>query len=265
MKIRNTIYLLALAFIIQACGKVPVTNRRQSNLMSEQTLIAMADTAYTEFLQENPPLPDSDARVQRVRRIGNKIRTAAEDYLRRTDAMNRVEGFDWQFNVVDDPTINAWCMPGGRVVFYTGIMELFASDDELAVVMGHEVAHAIARHGNERMSKQIKAGVIGGIIGTTIGSEGTREVFNQAYGLGSALGILAYSRKNESESDKIGLVFMYLAEYNPQAAISFWEKMASGSGEAPPVLLSTHPSDGQRIEDLKAFIPELPKYKNNKN
>lgn len=261
MKIRYIVYVLALAFIIQACGKVPVTNRRQSNLMSEQTLIAMADTAYNDFLMQNPPLPDSDERVKRVRAVGEKVKKAAEDYLKRTDAMNRVEGFDWQFNVVDDPTVNAWCMPGGRVVFYTGILDLFATDDELAVVMGHEVAHAIARHGNERMSKQIKTGIIGGIIGSTIGNETTKAVFNQAYGVGSTLGILAYSRKNESESDKIGLVFMYLAGYEPNAAVTFWEKMAAGAGEKPPVLLSTHPSDGQRIEDLKAFIPELPKYK----
>ena len=259
LKKLTTLGLLAVfLFTLTACPKVPVTKRRQAKLMNELELIAMAETQYAQFLAEHPPLPDSDPRVKRVKEIGVKIQKNVETFLAEQNASDRVEGFGWEFNVVDEPVVNAWCMPGGKVVVYTEILKLATDDDMLAVIMGHEIAHAIARHGNERMSQQVGVNVVGAVLGA--GSKTNNDVFLQSYGVASTLGILGYSRKHESEADKLGLVFMALAGYNPEKAITFWEKMAELGGEKPPELLSTHPSDDTRIQDIKDFLPEISKY-----
>ena len=223
-------------------------------------MIEMAVEQYSIFLNEHPPLPDNDPRVKRVREVGNKIKDNVEAFLHKQHASDRVEGFVWEFNVVDDPTVNAWCMPGGKVVVYTGILDLATDDDLLATVMGHEIAHAIARHGNERMSNAVMINAGGVILGAGTGN--TNNVFLQSYGIASQLGMLKFSRKHESESDKLGLVFMALAGYKPEKAIDFWEKMSAQGGQAPPEILSTHPSDETRIQDIREFLPEIPKYLN---
>jgi len=252
--------LMVIAFI--GCSKVPITNRRQSKLMNEQNLIEMAETQYSDFLKEHTPLPETDARVQMVRRVGEKIQASVETFLKENNASNRVEGFGWQFEVVDEPVVNAWCMPGGKVVVYTEILKLATTDDLLATIMGHEIAHAIARHGNERMSNNTIVNIGGSILGG--GSEETDgNLFLQSYGIVSTLGMLKYSRKHETEADKLGLVFMALAGYDPQKAVDFWGKMSDLGGDKPAQIFSTHPSDDQRIEDIKAFLPEIPKYLKN--
>lgn len=249
--------------LAQSCAKVPITGRRQMNLVGEAQLMTMATGQYNEFLGTNPPLPASDARVRQVRGIGEKLAAAAAQYLADNRASDRVEGFQWEFNVVNDNTVNAWCMPGGKVVVYTGILPVTQDEAGLAVVMGHEIAHAIARHGNERMSQGMAVQGAGMTLEVLAAQKPgyASDLFMQSYGIGSQLGMLAYSRKHESEADKMGLVFMAMAGYDPQVAPKFWERMsAQGGGAAPPELLSTHPSDATRIHDLEAYMPEALKY-----
>jgi predicted Zn-dependent protease len=258
--------IFALAFLsvcFVECSKVPVTGRRQMNLLPESQLSGMSSTAYGEFLQENPPLPLSDPRAAQVDKVGRKIAKAVEEYLKNNGHAKRVGDFDWQFNTVEDPTVNAWCMPAGRVVFYTGILPICKDEAGLAVVMGHEIAHAVGRHGNERMSQGI---VIQGAGATldVLSSERpglTRDLLLQSYGIGSSLGTLAFSRSHETEADKMGLIFMAMAGYDPREAPKFWTRMAeAASGQKPPEFLSTHPSDERRIADLEEFMPEALKY-----
>lgn len=257
------ILLLVGAIALEACSRVPITGRRQLNLVSEGEVMAMANTEYAGFLTENQALPASNADVVRVRTIGNKLAQAATKFLNDNNASDRIAGFEWEFNVVNDATVNAWCMPGGKVVVYTGILPVTQTDAGLAVVMGHEIAHAIARHGNERMSQGIAvqgAGMTLEVLNQTNPST-AGNLFLQSFGIGSQLGMLAYSRKHETEADKMGLVFMAMAGYDPREAPSFWERMSAGSGgQAPPELLSTHPSDEKRVSDLNAYMSEALKY-----
>lgn len=254
--------VLTVVLAVIACNKVPITGRSQMNLVGEPEMIGMAAAQYSEFLGQTPPLPDSDARVRQVRAVGRKLADAATQYLTENRAADRVAGFTWDFNVVNDNTVNAWCMPGGKVVVYTGILPITQDETGLAVVMGHEIAHAIARHGNERMSQAIAlqgAGMTLEIL--TAQKPGvTRDIFLQSVGIGSQLGMLAYSRKHETEADKMGLVFMALAGYDPREAPKFWQRMSQVGGQAPPELLSTHPSDETRMHDLEAYMPEALKY-----
>lgn len=259
---RNWAAALVAAAAIIACAKVPITGRRQLNLANEQQLMAMSATEYDRFLSEHAPLPASDPRSQLVKRVGERIAQAATRYLTDHGMAKRVEGFQWTFNTVQDNTVNAWCMPGGRVVVYTGILPVTQDEVGLAVVMGHEVSHAIARHGNERMSQGLllQAGGVTLEVLTGQNSSLARDLFLQVYGVGGALGMLSYSRKHETEADKLGLVFMAMAGYDPREAPKFWERMSQNGGPAPPEILSTHPSDQTRMRDLEAFMPEALKY-----
>lgn len=256
------ITLIAVAILV-ACAKVPITGRKQMNLVSESTIMGMADTQYQEVLQTSRLVPDSDPRTRQVKSVGDKIAAAATKYLKDNKQGKRVEGFQWAFNLIDEPTVNAWCMPGGKVAFYTGILPITANEPGLAVVMGHEVAHAIARHGNERMSQAIALQGAGMTVEVLTSQKPglARDIFLQSMGVGGQLGMLAYSRTHETEADKMGLIFMAMAGYDPREAPKFWERMSAGSGGgAPPELLSTHPSDATRIRDLEAFMPEALKY-----
>ncbi len=253
---------LFLLVLMMACAKVPITGRRQLNLLPESEMMTMSLSEYEGFLKEHPALPSGDERVQMVRRIGERLAQAATAYLSENGAADRVAGFKWEFNVVDDPTVNAWCMPGGKVVVYTGLLPVTKDEPSLALVMGHEIAHAIARHGNERMSQTLAAQGAG-ITLQVLASEKpstASNLFLQAFGVGSQLGLLAYGRKQESEADKMGLVFMAMGGYDPRVAPAFWQRMAAQGGAKPPELLSTHPSDERRIHDLEAFMPEALKY-----
>lgn len=253
---------MLFSLFIFSCSKVPISGRRQVNLLPESQMISMSLTQYSGFLNENKVITNNSGDAAMVKRVGQKIAKSVELYLKKNGMSSRYEGFKWEFNLVDDPAVNAWCMPGGKVVFYTGILPYTKTEEGLAVVMGHEIAHAIARHGNERMSQSMIV-EFGGITLdalTTTKPKAAKALFMTAYGVGSNLGSLAYSRKHESEADKMGLVFMAMSGYNPTAAPEFWKRMAQSGGQKPPQLLSTHPSDERRIRDLNAFMPEALKY-----
>jgi predicted Zn-dependent protease len=260
--ISQVIIVFVVGFILSSCSQVPVTGRRQIHLLPESQLMSMSLTQYQSFLSENPKLSAGDTRAAMVNEVGTKIAQAAETYLKRHGQGNRVKDFKWEFNLVDDPTVNAWCMPGGKVVFYTGILPITNDENGLAVVMGHEIAHAIARHGNERMSQGLmaQAGGIGLQLALQEKPSLTQNLLLQSYGIGSQLGILKFSRLHESEADEMGLIFMAMAGYDPKAAIPFWERMAALGGAAPPEFLSTHPHHDTRIADLQSHMNKALKY-----
>jgi len=256
-------FFLSVVLFLSSCGTVPLTGRRQMAFVPEGMLANMALTNYQDFMSQNPPLPASDQRVQAVRRVGNRISQAVNQYLTDNGEANRVRDFQWEFNVVQDESINAWAMPGGKIMFYTGIFPVTQNDEGIAVVMAHEIAHAVARHGNERMSQQLllTLGAVSLDVAMRENSEATRNIFLATYGVGGQLGSLAYSRKHEYEADQLGMIFMAMAGYSPAATVTFWERMqASSSGAEPPQFLSTHPSSTARIRAAREFVPEANKY-----
>jgi predicted Zn-dependent protease len=260
---KGVFLVFALTIAAIACQKVPITGRKQVSLINEREMIGMSLTSYKEFLAKNPPVPASDANARMVKKIGVDMQRAVETFMKDKGLAKRLEGYQWEFNLVNENSVNAWCMPGGKVVVYSGLLPVTQTEGALACVMGHEIAHAVARHGNERMSQGLLVQV-GGIALSVAVSEKpqlTQDLFLQSYGITSQLGMLKYSRTHESEADKMGLIFMAIAGYDPTEAISFWERMAKASGgNAPPEILSTHPSDDTRIADIKAFLPEAMKY-----
>lgn len=238
----------AACALLTACATVPYTDRKQFNLISPDQEIKMGAEAYQEILRKNA-LSDNASYQRRVREIGDRIKKAADK-----------PAYDWAFNVLKGEEVNAFCLPGGKVAFYEGIIPLCEDDNGIAVVMGHEVAHALAHHGAERMSQGLGASLVGEILSEGLSSKSPEVQQNvmQLYGLGAQVGvILPFSRKHESEADKIGLILMAKAGYDPRAAVSFWERMAKHSeGKKPPPFLSTHPSDAQRVENIKEWLPE---------
>ncbi len=261
---KTALYLFLFAVIV-SCSRVPITNRKQSAWGSEAELQKMSDTAYINFLA-GAKLTTNKQQSDLVKKVGNNIATSITDFFKTYEGgkyYNRISAYKWEFNTVEDPTVNAWCMPGGKVVVYTGLLPVTQNEEALAVVMGHEIAHAVAKHGNERMTQQMKAQGLGNVLSVAISGspQATRDIFSVAFGVAGNLTILSYSRKHELEADKIGLVFMALAGYDPSASIAFWERMSKMSGNVkPPQILSTHPSDETRIADLKAWLPEAMKY-----
>jgi len=251
------ISLILIASFALSCSKVPVTGRRQLNMLPESQLMSMSLTNYKSFLSEHSVVSEGKANADQVKSVGSKMSVAVEKFLAEEGQSKRVKNYTWEFNLVDDELVNAWCMPGGKVVVYTGLMPVAVDETGLAVVMGHEIAHAIARHGNERMSQLllVQGGGVALAVSTSQKPTLTRNLFMMAYGVGSVLGTLSYSRKHESEADKMGLVFMALAGYNPEKAVDFWERMAAQGGSRPPELLSTHPSSDTRISDIQEFLP----------
>ncbi len=257
-----TFSIIIAAAIVFACHHNKVTGKRSLNIVPEGEMMAMSFKQYDQFLAEHPPLPDSDERVVMVRRCGMRIQKAVEEYYASKGASNDLKGFSWSFNVVDENTVNAWCMPGGKVVVYTGLLPVTQDEQSLAVVMGHEIAHAVARHGNQRMSQGMLVQFGGAALSVAMSQKPalTQQLFQQAYGVTTGLGTLKYSRSHETEADKMGLIFAAMGGYNPEAAVGFWQRMSQGGGQKPPEILSTHPSDETRIKDLQAFMPEAKKY-----
>jgi predicted Zn-dependent protease len=196
--------------------------------------------------------------------VGKNIQLAVEEYFKMNNMPEKLEGYEWEFNLVESKEVNAWCMPGGKVVFYTGILPVTQNEGGLAVVMGHEIAHAIAGHGNERMSQVLVAQLGGMALSEALDNkpEETRQLWMMAFGAGAQLGVLLpFSRLHESEADQMGLIFMAMAGYNPNQAVGFWERMAEmKGGGAPPEFLSTHPSDKTRIKNIKSLLPDAMKY-----
>lgn len=249
--------------VFQSCSTVPLTGRKQLSLVPESEMVSMGLTNYADFLKSNPLSADK-AKTSMVNKVGTDISAAVVKYFTDNGLQSRLDGYKWEFNLIkNDSTPNAWCMPGGKVVVYTGILPYTLDQNGLAVVVSHEIAHAVARHGNERMSQQLLIQMGGIALNEAIRQkpEETKVIFNTAYGIGSQVGLmLPYSREHELEADKLGLIFMAMAGYDPQLAIAFWERMASSSGTKPPEFLSTHPSDNTRISKIRAALPEVMQY-----
>jgi predicted Zn-dependent protease len=245
--------------LFAGCSTVAVSERQQLSLVPDSDLLAMSKDQYAQVIAEGP-LSRDEEQVERIRRIGNDIRQAVERYAAENNRTQDLQGYEWEFNLIESDQVNAWCMPGGKVAFYTGILPVCQTDDGIAVVMGHEVAHAVAKHGAEKMSQQMVAQfgqqALGALLSTK--SAETQAIFMTAYGAGAQYGaLLPFSRKMESEADHLGLVFMAMAGYEPEAAVPFWERMAAmKGGSAPPAFTSTHPSDEARIRQIQEWMPE---------
>lgn len=256
---KRIVITLIAGIVCYACASVAVTGRKQLNLVSSDEIIGMSSAQYGEVLKTNK-LSTNKTQADMVKRVGTKIQKAVEAYMAQQNRSAELAKFAWEFNLIeDDKTVNAWCMPGGKVAFYTAIMPICADENGVAVVMGHEVAHAIANHGAERMSEQMVAQLGMSVLSSAVGANptGTSQIFMQAVGIGANVGMLKFSRKHESEADHMGLIFMAMAGYDPSGAPKFWERMSAGSsGEKPPEFLSTHPADETRIKDLQGWMPE---------
>jgi predicted Zn-dependent protease len=260
---KKVLSLVIIVTVISSCATVPVTGRKQLDLVSSDEIIQQSAVEYKHVL-DSSRLSTNAEQTAMVKRVGQRIQGAVEHYMSQKGLSNELKGFNWEFNLIqDDKTVNAWCMPGGKVAFYTGILPICQDETGVAIVMGHEVAHAIANHGRERMSEAMLAnGLLSG-LSAAVGQNPTltQQLLLQSVGVGANLGMLKFSRQDESEADHIGLIFMTIAGYDPEQAPIFWERMkAQGGGQKPPEFLSTHPADETRIRDLKKWIPEAKSY-----
>lgn len=252
--------LLLLSSLLVSCHTVPLTGRKNLTILPESMMQSMALNQYSSFLKENPPVNNSSEAAM-VKRVGARIEKAVSDYCHEKHLKGSLVGYTWNFNLIDSKELNAWCMPGCRVVVYSGLLPITKNEAGLAAVMGHEISHALARHGSERMTQNlIAAGIgIGGDIATSKNPK-VNDIFNQSFGIGSTLGLLAFSRQQENEADRMGMIFMAMAGYDPHEAIELWKRMAKYSGPKPPELLSTHPSDETRIIKLNKVLKEAMHY-----
>ncbi len=261
-KLKSFSLLFTLAILI-SCATVPLTGRKQISLVGDAQVNKSAAASYKQLLSDPSTKVISGTRdAQTVRRVGEKLSSAIESYLK-ANGYGDQYSFQWEFNLIQSKEVNAWCMPGGKVAVYSGILPITMDDAGMATVMGHEIGHAIARHSAERISQQMAAQAGGAIVGaaTSDKSATTQTIVNQLYGVGGQLALLKYSRSQESEADRLGLTFMAMAGYDPHFAVSFWERMAAqNKGGVPPEFLSTHPADATRIQDIKNRIPEAMKY-----
>ena len=264
-----------ITILMWACTKVPITGRKQLLLVKDEDMNAMAFTSYKQFLDTSKVVPANSAQTAMVKRVGDKIAKAAQAYFVSVGQPDYLKDFRWQAELVQSNEVNAWCMPGGKMVVYTGILPITQTEEGLAVVLGHEVSHAIAKHGAERMSEGmiaqglLTAGQVGLGIAMANKPQQTQALWNSMYGLAAPMGVqfgrvLPHGRAQESEADHLGLIFMSIAGYNPQAAIPFWQRMAAKSGgQKPPEFLSTHPSDQTRIAQITNLMPEALGYYQN--
>lgn len=267
MKKLMIIGMATILLAISACTNsiVPLTGRKVSTFgVSAAELEQQAAIGYSQLLSDpkTKVVSTNSANTQMVKRVGNKIAAAVTQYMNANGYAEQIKSYKWEFNLIESPEINAWCMPGGKVAVYTGILPITRDEAGLATVMGHEIAHAIAQHSVERASDMFKAQLIGVGIGVAAGDSKYADYINQAYGIGGQLTILSYGRKQELEADKMGLSFMAMAGYNPSTAVNFWQRMAkAGEGsQKPPEFLSTHPSDDTRIAQIQRDLPGAMKY-----
>jgi len=264
------IKLMAVASVLlvtYSCTTVPLSGRNRLSFVNESEMQTAAAQSYTTLLKDPSTKVLNNADAARVKRIGQQIATAVTRYMNANGHAAAIQGFKWEFNLIDSKEINAWCMPGGKVAVYSGILPVTKDDAGLATVMGHEIAHAVAQHSSERASKSAVAEGLGGLLGAATGGKSatTQQVISQVYGI-SAQGfyLLPNSRTQELEADHLGLIFMAMAGYNPSSAVSFWQRMASASAasQKPPEFLSTHPADATRIAQIQKDLPEANKYLN---
>lgn len=268
MKTRKYLLLMLAALILAACGTsriVPVTGRKQSVYSNNAEILTSSFSEYKNFVN-TAKLSTNANNTAMVKRVGQKLAAAVETYLRNNGYEAEVQNYNWEFNLVQDKQVNAFCMPGGKIVVYEGLLPVTQTEAALAIVLGHEIAHAVAYHSSEQYQKQIKQQTIGQVAGAVLTSAGmgsnTASTLSTLYGLGSQMATLKYSRDNETEADHIGLIFAAMAGYDPNEAITFWQRMAASSNNSTPAFLSTHPTDAQRIAHIKKILPEALKYYN---
>jgi Putative Zn-dependent protease, contains TPR repeats len=259
---KKFLFLSVLACIIVACSSVMITGRKQLLLVPDTEVLALSAQSYSEFIA-SAPLSKNTTNTALIKKVGKNISTAVETYLRTNGMAAEIANYAWEFSLVQSDEVNAFCMPGGKVVFYEGILPLTKTEAGIAVVMGHEIAHAVAKHSSEQISQQMVLQYGAAITDalTTNKSEIVRGSINTLYGIGAQVGVtLPFSRTHEYEADRLGLIFMAMAGYDPSEAVGFWERMAAANASAPLELLSTHPSDNNRIAKIKELLPEAMQY-----
>jgi len=263
MKIQKLMMAFTAAVIFYSCSTVPLTGRKQFLAVGDAEVNQSAATSYRQLLSDpKTKVITGTSDAQRVKTVGNKLAAAIQTYLSQNGYGDQYN-FQWEFNLIQSPEVNAWCMPGGKVAVYSGILPITLNDAGLATVMGHEIGHAIAKHSAERISQEYLAQGVGAAVGVAANTSSSvlLKSVNALYGTGSQVMLLKYSRNQETEADRLGLTFMAMAGYNPNDAVAFWQRMAAKSGgNAPPEFLSTHPSDASRIREIQNRIPEAMKY-----
>lgn len=255
---KKVLVLCSVAALMLACATNPFTGKKTMAFVPDSSLFASSFQQYSTFIKENKVVTGTSDE-QMVQRVGEKIKSASEQWLKANGYSNYLKDYKWEYKLVQDNAVNAWCMPGGKIVVYSGLMKVAQGEAGLATVMGHEVAHALANHGQQRMSAGLlqQLGAVGVTAATGSTSAETQQLAMAAYGAGSNVaGMMPFSRKHESEADRIGLILMAIAGYNPDNATSFWQRMSAQGGSNTPEILSTHPSDKTRIENIQKLIPE---------
>ena len=254
------------AALLVSCGTtktVPITGRHQSLMVSDDQVLSLSFQQYSEYMQSAKPSTNS-TNTAMVKRVGQRIASAVESYLTQNGMAEEVKTYQWEFNLVQDKQVNAWCMPGGKIVVYEGLLPVTQDEASLAIVMGHEIAHAVARHSAERLSNAYKEQYGAAALSALMQGAGVSSGWQQLAGLvhqyGGALFTSGFSRKQESEADHIGLIFAAMAGYNPEVAVTFWQRMSSATGGGSNSLFADHPSDATRIQQIQGWLPEAQKY-----
>lgn len=260
MKVIKTLGVGVLIASLTACTTNPITGRSSLQLSNNSELMSMAAQEYKTTLSKAKVITGT-ADANRVITVGNRIKAAAEKYYQSIGRSSDLAGYAWEFKLVQEDQVNAWCMPGGKVAVYTGILPVTKDETGLAVVLGHEISHALAGHGNERISQQQVAQIGGSLLGSTISNSQMSGIFEKLYPIGAQVGLLSYGRKQELEADQMGLYLMAMAGYDPRQAIPFWKRMqASSSGVRTPEFLSTHPGPENRISALNNYMEKALQY-----
>lgn len=264
-KSSSLILLFALVAFLASCGTsrtVPVTGRKQSLMVSDEQMLSLSTQQYAEYMKSAKKSTDVK-NTQMVQRVGQRLATAVETYLRNNGLASEVSSFKWEFNLIQDKNVNAWCMPGGKIAVFEGLLPVTQTEDALAIVLGHEIAHAVAKHSAEQLSQQYKQQmgqqIAGSVLGTVIGTNAA-NLATWVGQQGLQLQNLKYSRDHENEADHMGLIFAAMAGYDPQVAVSFWQRMSATSTNKQSELLSDHPSDAKRIANIKGWMPEAMQY-----
>ncbi len=252
--------MIVTLIFLQACGSVPFTGRSQLSLVSNEQVVALSLQQYQDFMR-SAPVERNTTNAQMVQRVGSRVANAVETFYRNNGYESELQYYQWEFNLVKDNSVNAFAMPGGKIVIYSGLLPVTQTEEALAVVVGHEIAHVIARHAQERVSQQMALEYGGAIAGSLLGSSVGGQIGQQVFGLGAQYGVmLPYARKQEYEADEIGLIVMAMAGYDPRAAIPFWTRMAQSSQGTVPEFLSTHPTYEKRIARLEQIMPNILQY-----
>lgn len=258
-------FLLVATILLSSCGTtstVPITGRKQSILVSDEQVLSLSNQEYTSYMK-TAKVSTNTKNTAMVKRVGQKLATAVVNYLNNNGLSAEVANYSWEFNLVQDQSINAFCLPGGKIVVFEGLLPVTKDEASLAIVLGHEIAHAVAKHSAERLSNEVRkqygSQILSGVLSTSGVSTEWQSLGSAAFGLGSKLGSAAYSRSQENEADHLGLIFAAMAGYNPEVAVPFWQRMAAQTAGTSS-LFSDHPSDEKRIKNIQGWMPEAKKY-----